>query len=271
MVLGIDIGGSKINFVLLASPAGGLKNQKILKREKVATPQKRAEIIGLLTGEIKKFKVQKAGIGVPGPLNKKGDLILNPPNLKALWNCPLAKIIEKETGIKTKMDNDANCFALAETLLGAGKGAEIVFGITLGTGVGGGLVIDGKIYRGAFGSAGEAGHMTIKFDGPRCTCGSSGCLEEYASERFFRKRGLRYNEYGRYLGIGLSNVINLFDPQVIVIGGGISSSYQDFIQIARKEMAIRVISPLSKKYVKIKKAALGEWAGAAGAALLHYA
>ena len=259
--LGIDIGGTKINFVLL-------KGGRIIKFWKILTPQNKQELIETLRNNIPE-RVSAIGIGAPGPLNEKGDLILNPPNLRALNNCPLAGIIEKETGISTKMENDANCFVLGEALLGAGKGEKFVFGVTLGTGVGGGIVIDGKIYRGEFGSAGEAGHMTLKFDGSKCTCGSYGCFEEYASARFFKKFGRDYKKYGRYLGVGLSNIINILDPGVIVIGGGISSSYQDFIKEVKNEVKKRVISPISKKHVKIKKAALGDLGGAVGAALLN--
>ena len=284
--IGVDIGATKTNFVLL-------KDHRVLGAQKVLTPKSRKDIVSLLKMYIQKCTeigssrhIKGIGIGVPGPLNEKGDLILNPPNLKILRNCPLARIVEKELKIKTKMDNDGNCFALGEALLGAGRGAKIIFGITLGTGVGGGIVIDGKAHRGGFGSAAEVGHMTIKFDGPRCSCGSYGCLEEYVSERFFFGRGALpqkfqeraergdkkalkvYDEYGRYLGIGLANVINLLDPEVVVIGGGIANSYKFFLKETKKEIKKRVLSPISKKYVKIKRAALGEFSGAIGAALL---
>jgi glucokinase len=282
--IGIDIGGSKIIFALL-------ENRRILRFKKIPTPKARKKLIGVLAENTKRLlgsaKAESIGIGVPGPINKKRDLILNPPNLKYLRNCPLARLIEKETGIKTLMDNDVNCFVLGEALAGAGIGAETVFGITLGTGVGGGLVINKKIFRGAFGAAGEVGHMTIKFDGEKCGCRSSGCLEAYCSEKFFIRRGISpkecqdkaykgdrkafilYNEYGRYLGIGLANIINLFDPEVIVIGGGIAQGYKFFISSAKREIKKRVISPVSRKYVKIKKAALGELGGAVGAAILN--
>lgn len=281
--IGVDIGGTKIIFVLL-------RGHKILKTNKIFTPQVKEKLIRALTDNIQKLasknKLKGIGIGVPGPLNKKGDLILNPPNLKCLWRTPLASIIQRETGIQTKMGNDVNCFTLAEALLRAGRGAKTVFGITLGTGVGGGAVINGELFTGAFGSAGEVGHMTIKFDGPRCSCGSRGCLEEYCSERFFKKRGTSpekayklaksgdkqakslYNEYGKYLGIGLGNVINLLDPEVIVIGGGIAAAGRFFLKQAKKEIKKTVISPLAEKGVKIKRAKLGELAGAIGAALL---
>lgn len=268
--IGIDIGGTKINFVLL-------QKKKIVKFWKILTPKNKGALLETLKNNIPQG-VKKIGIGVPGPLNKKGDLILNPPNLKFLWNCPLAKILEKETGVKTRMDNDVNCFTLGEALLGSGRGAKIVFGITLGTGVGGGLVIDNKIYRGFFGSAGEVGHITIRFDGPKCACGALGCLEEYCSERFFFSKGVVpkglkdraiFNEYGRYLGAGLANVVNLIDPEIIVIGGGISNAYRFFIKETEKEMRKRIISPISQKYVKIKKASFGDLSGAVGAALLN--
>jgi len=209
----------------------------------------------------------------------------------------LAGLVEKELKIKTFMDNDANCFALGEAILGAGKSTETVFGITLGSGVGGGIIqklkvksekLKVKIYSGAFGSAGEVGHMCIKFDGFRCSCGNKGCLEEYASERFIKrktkisplelekkaKRGDRnaqeiYRQLGKNLGVGLANIVNILDPEVIVIGGGISKAGEFILKSAKKEMQKRIISPVSKKYVKIKKAGLGDYAGAIGAALLQ--
>jgi len=275
--IGIDIGASKIGFVLL-------ENSQVIKTtKKIATPSSKEKLLALLKENINQMisglakpKVQGIGIGVPGPLNNKGDLILNPPNLKYLSQCPLAKIIEKELKLKTTMENDSNCFTLAEALLGAGQGFKTVFGITLGSGVGGGIVIGGKIYQGSFSSTSEVGHMIINFDGPACSCGSHGCLEEYCSKRFFLKHGTTpqkankslYQEYGKYLGIGLANIINLLDPEVIVVGGGISKSLSLFLKQARQEALRLTLSPISRKCVKIKKAKLGEFSGAIGAGLL---
>ncbi|PIS17234.1 MAG: hypothetical protein COT59_01775 [Candidatus Nealsonbacteria bacterium CG09_land_8_20_14_0_10_42_14] len=275
--IGVDIGGTKINFVLL-------KNSKIVRTGRIATPKSKAKLIEVLVKNIErlisnlpKSKISGIGLGVPSPLDLKGDLILNPVNIRCLRNVRLAKIIQKKVKIKTVMANDADCFALAETLWGAGKGARTVFGMTLGSGVGGGIVMAGKIYRGTFGSAGEAGHMMIDSD---------GSLEDYCSAKFFLKQGFSpqelsemakrgdkkaqkiYREYGRYLGIGLSNIVNILDPQVFILGGGIANSFPLFIEQAKKEVDKRAISPLSRKYVKIRKAKLGELAGAIGAALL---
>ena len=185
------------------------------------------------------------------------------------------------------MENDANCFALAEAIIGAGKNSETVIGITLGSGIGGGIVIKKKIYRGAFGSAGEIGHMVIKSGGFKCSCGSSGCFEKYASEKFFKrkskllplelekkaKKGDKkakriYLEFSQNLGIGLTNIINILDPDIIVIGGSIAKAGSLILNPAKKEVKKRVLSPQSKKSVKIRVAKLGEFSGAIGAALL---
>jgi len=290
--IGIDIGGSNIKFVLLRIENG--KKIKILQKKRIPTPEKKSEIIEVLKREIKNFisekknpKIEGIGIAIASPLNKKGDLILDPPNLPCLKNCRLAEILKKDfKNIPIVSENDVNCFTLAEALIGAGQKAKTIFGITLGSGIGGGIVVNGKIYRGAFGGAGEVGHTIIKFDGPKCKCGNFGCLEEYCSIRFFKrkktiprflekkirkgdKNALKiFKEYGKNLGIGLSNVINLLDPEMIIIGGGISKAYKFFLTETKKEIQKRVVSPLSKKNVKIKISKLKDFTGAVGAALL---
>ena len=298
-IIGIDIGGTNIKFVLL-------KNQKILRLKKIVTPQTKKELIVLIEKEIKNLilgisnlKISGVGIAVPGPLDKERNLILNPPNLKILRNCPLPPIIKEIFKRDSRfekmivaMDNDANCFTLAEGILGTGQKAEIVFGVTLGTGIGGALVQKirqrkKEIYRGMFGGAGEIGHISIKIDGVRCSCGNRGCLEEYASEKFIKrktnfssqelqkraKKGEKnaqkiYKELGKNLGIGLANIVNLLEPEIIIIGGGIAEAGELIFNPARKEMKKRILSSLSKKFVKIKRAKLGEWSGVIGATLL---
>ncbi|MFH1656880.1 MAG: ROK family protein [bacterium] len=283
--IGIDIGATKIIFVLL-------EDNQVLKKRKIKTPKNQKELVDALRKNITHLLPQKGviagiGIGVPSLLDLKREVVLNPPNLTCLKECPLPKIVKGcFEEIPVVMDNDANCFALAEACLGAGKDAEIVCGITLGSGLGGGIVKAKKIYRGAFGGAGEIGHMTIKFDGHQCICGGAGCFEEYASEKFFKRKKINskelnrkassgdkqalaiFTEFGNNLGIGLANVVNILEPEIIILGGGISKAGKYFIPAARAEAEKRIISPFSKKYVKIKKAKLGEFAGAIGAALL---
>ncbi len=278
--IGIDIGATNTKLVLL-------KGVKIIRKEKFSTPQERKKLIKALESRINKIaddfsksKIKKIGIGVPSPLDKKRAFILDAPNLKYLTNFSLDKIVEKNLKIKTIMENDANCFTLAETVMGAGKGAKIVAGITLGTGVGGGIVQDGKVIKGVFGSAGEFGFITINF-------GSKfSILDEYCSEKFFKRKKLYsktlddkakkgdkkakkvFEKYGKYLGIGLSNLINILDPEVVVIGGGISKAHKFFMPSVKREIQTNVLSPMSRKFVKIKIAKLKDFSGAVGAALL---
>jgi len=302
--IGVDIGATKIIF-------GLLKNQKIIKKKKITTPKTKKNLIKELKENLKSLKdslslkIDRIGIGVPGILDIKKGLILKCPNLSYLNNFPLAKTLEKELKIKVLIENDTNCFVLAEALLGAGRNRNIVFGVTLGSGVGGGLILKSKknkflasesknqkskirIYRGGFGTAGEIGHQTIKLDGLKCSCGNLGCFESYCSAKFFErknssakelagkakggdKKALKiFKEYGKYLGMGLSNVINLIEPEVIVIGGGISKSWPYFLAETKREIKKRTISPISKKYIKVEISKLGELAGVIGAGLINH-
>ncbi len=282
-IIGIDIGASKILFVLM-------KDKKIIKSKKIKTPKNRKQLIKVLKeniGQVRQsVKISALGLAVAGLLDEKREKILNSPNLKFLNNFALVKVLEKKTGLKVVMENDANCFVLAEAKIGAGRNKKSVFGITLGSGVGGGLVINGKIYQGASGGAGEIGHTIIKFDGPKCSCKSFGCFEEYGGERFFKRKKvfstdlfekakqgdkkarIIFKEYGKYLGITIANLVNLLEPEVIVLGGGITNARRYFLKEAKKEAQKRIISPLAKRNFKIQPAKLGELSGAAGAGLL---
>ena len=276
--IGIDIGGSKISLVLL-------KDLKILKKQKISTPSN--NLIQVLEENIKKLDCDTAGIGIgiPGAIDPKRKLILHTPNILELSNCKL------KLKRKCVIENDANCFTLGEAVLGAGKGEKIILGITIGSGIGGGIVYKKnnayKIHKGIFGSAGEIGHMIIERKGVKCSCGNHGCLEEYASKKFIkRKTSLTgkelkisarkgdkkaekiIQEMGVNLGIGLGNAINLLGPSAVIVGGGLSNFGEMILSPARHEAKKNILSPFSQKYVKIKKAKLGDWGGAIGAALL---
>ena len=278
--IGIDIGATKISFVLS-------RGRKIIKKRKIATPENKSGLIKEIQNNLSNFpKANEIGLAVAGALDIKKGVVLESPNLRYLNNFPLIKILKKELKAEIAMENDANCFALAEAVLGAGKNKNIVLGITLGSGLGGGLVINKKIYHGAFGTAAEPGHQTINFSGPKCNCGNIGCWEEYCSAKFFKRKGFSvlklaklakqknknalaiFQEYGRYLGIGLANVIDLIEPEIIVLGGGISQTGPYFLTETKKEIKKRVFSPLAKKHTQIVISKLGEFSGALGASLL---
>jgi glucokinase len=185
-----------------------------------------------------------------------------------------------------RLVNDARAFALAEHGLGAGRGATSMLGITLGTGVGGGLILDGKLYLGHDGTAGEFGHQTIVPDGPPCGCGNHGCLEAFARADAIAaacgqpdveqsvaaahagdlraQQGL--HDAGHYLGIGVSNVVALLSVDRIVVGGGVAAAGDMLLDPMREELVLRVhITDVSR--IKVVPGELGFWAGAIGAAL----
>lgn len=277
--IAIDIGATKIIFALV-------KEKKIIKTKKINTPKNKEGLIKVLIENINDLKgdlkIKGIGIAAAGILDKKREKILNSPNLNYLNNFPLAEVLRKKVQSKVIMENDANCFTLGEAILGAAKDRKRVFGITLGSGVGGGLVIDSKIYQGAFGGAGEIGHSSIKFDGIKCECGNFGCFEEYCGKRFFQRKKVSskelakraekndkrakeiFKEYGRHLGIGIANLVNILEPEIIVIGGGIAKAQKHFLGEAKKEAKKRIISPPARRNLQIKPAKLGERASLFG-------
>lgn len=289
--IGIDVGASKINGVVF----DGKVKKKVVQDILIRTD--RRKILHQLKDITRKLldsypNIKGIGLGVPGPLNVEKGLILDPPNIRGLHNVYLVKEIEKEFKIKTLLENDANCAALGESLYGVGSVLplkKVLVMLTLGSGVGGGIVMDNKIYRGSTGSAGELGYMTIDSGGAECDRGFKGCFEAYTSQKFI-KRLSKFNpeelrekarkgdknsikiflEMGYWLGIGLSNIANILDPDIIVVGGGISQAGDLILKSARKEMKKRIFSPLTKKNIKVIKAKLGQDAGAVGAASLFY-
>lgn len=264
-VAGVDLGGTKID-------AGVVKDGKILARKTVRTLADQGESVVVkqlfsaldALREISHFSA--IGIGSPGPLDIEKGLLLNPPNLP-FRDFPLVRTVKKRYGVPVRLDNDANCFALGEARFGKGCCQRVVVGMILGTGVGGGLVVDGNIFHGR-GNAAEFGHMSISTR-PRCTCGNLGCLEEYASARavvrFAGEMGIKvanahqvyklavgsgrqaklarkvFEELGEMLGIGMTNVIHAVDPDIIVFGGGLSRASRLFLPVMRQTVRDRCI------------------------------
>ncbi len=184
--IGIDLGGTKTEGVLLDN------SLKIIERKRVPTVQdykKIIETISSLVNDLRSKASEKTTIGVctPGVISKKIGLIKN-SNTQCLIGMPLQKDLEKKLGQKVLMENDANCFAMAEAQLGAAKNYGVVFGVIMGTGVGGGIVINGKLYRGRSNIAGEWGHHVIQPNGNKCYCGKSGCVETYISGPALERR-----------------------------------------------------------------------------------
>lgn len=304
LYIGIDLGGTKI-YTAIGNSSGEILNEVILPTE---ANKGHEQIVNKIKDSIKKVmdgidksKIKAIGLGSPGPLDIKNGIITEPVNLP-FYNYPIVDELTKEFGIKTYLDNDANVATLAEYLFGAGKGTENMVYVTVSTGVGGGAILNGKIYRGSTLNALEVGHTTINVSGRRCGCGNNGCVEAMASgtaimklakdaldsrvktslreyevvtskEVFVEaskgdKVAMEIVEYSMsYLGAAIANYANILDPEVIVIGGGISGAGEIVFEIVNREMEKRCLTPIYKN-CKIVKSYLGSKTGVLGAIAL---
>ena len=234
MRLGVDVGGSKIEAAVLNGEG------RLVARRRTATPQRGYEdalralvkIIADAEGEAKERC--SVGVGIPGKVSPRTGLVENAYNTPFNGQ-PLPRDLEAALGRPLRFANDANCFTLSEAMDGAARGARVVFGAILGTGAGGGIVIEGRVLAGRHGIAGEWGHNPLpwmrpdEYPGPRCTCGRAGCLEQFVSGPALARDKDAHGEeaalarYEDRLARALAHVVNLLDPDVIVLGGGVSN------------------------------------------------
>jgi len=291
--LGIDIGTVNIQAVLLQRKG---KTYRILRKQSFKTPDdgnSALEQLKILIEELSlkipsKNRPANIGVAMAGILNSPEKGFFIPPSLSWLRSQKIKKFLEENFTARVKVEDDGNCFVLGESIFNPeAKNKKLIAGLTLGAGVKGGIIMKNKIFRGAFGLAGNFGHVSINTGGPECSCGRQGCLEVYASDRFIRrktassaevlkgkaKKGDKaaqeiFKQMGQFLGQGLTNIINSIDPDVIVIGGGLANSAEFFLDEAKRVVRESVLSIISANKVKITTAALGEFAGAVGAALL---
>jgi glucokinase len=311
-VLSVDIGGTKV-LIALFSPDG-----QILARDVIPTLVKQGvnSVIERIHSAIDSLLIQKqlappqlCGIGIAcaGGIDTGRGMVVTPsPNMPGWENVPLRHIMEEKFHIESCVVNDASAAALGEHRFGAGRGVNHLVLLTLGTGIGGGIIADGRLYLGAVGAAAELGHMTIDADGPKCRCGNTGCLEMLASGTAVARETVnRLNkgeksslvqmvggnlgkitaeQVGRagrkgdalaidilsraayYLGIGMVNVVNIFNPEMIVIGGGMAGLGEMLIGPGRRMVMERAFS-ISSGIVRIVTAGLGNDAGIYGAAV----
>lgn len=307
--IGIDIGGTNIACGIVDD------NYEIVARSKVKTnaPRPYAEILAdiksavvMACGElgISPSEAEAIGIGCPGTCN---DGVVEYSNNLGFVNVPLRSDIESEFGVSTYLDNDANAAAFGEYLAGAAKGAKNAVAITLGTGVGAGIIIDGKIYSGSNCAGGEIGHTVLVVDGRECTCGRKGCFETYSSATGLirtTKEAIELNpdsivakiseddgrvsartaynalkrgcpvgkqitdDFVKYLAVGITNTINIFQPDILCIGGGVCNEGDTLLVPLRKAVAEQVYTKNSAKNTEIVVCSLGNDAGIIGAALL---
>jgi glucokinase len=217
-VIGVDIGGTKIAAGRVNDRAGILESRTIPTRAgegfAASIGQVWRAIDALLTPD-----VDAIGICAPGPLDPRTGMIINPPNLPGWHDIPMVKMATEKLRLPVRLENDCNAAGLAEARLGAARGFGSVFYAAIGTGIGSGIILDGKIYRGKNAFAGEAGHMTIDYRSETiCGCGVPGCIEALASGRFTGD----LDEHARRLAAWLGGIVSLLDPDIIVLGGGVT-------------------------------------------------
>jgi glucokinase len=301
--VGIDVGGTKIAAGLV-SPEG-----ELLSEVRYPTANVREELLSTIAEaitEVKRgYEVGGVCLAVPGFILARENKVLSAANLEAIEGIPLKDELGDRTGLPVTVENDANAAAWGEFRFGVGKDVDDLVFVTLGTGVGGGIISHGVLLRGARGMGGELGHITVQPAGPRCGCGNRGCLEALASGTAIEQRAREVaderphsalrklateraplggdvldlarkgdeaaievlREAGTWLGIGLATYINIFDPEVIAIGGGVSEAGDLVSEPARRELQLRSHSP-SRDLVEIRAASLGAEAGMVGAAAL---
>lgn len=297
-IIGIDLGATNVKIGLLNSQG------KILKRINLATKnfagryKLLAKIVETIRNILEENKLHTkdilgVGIGLPGPIDFQNGIVDYLPNIPGWRKFPIKRWFISKTGLPTFVDNDVNLIALAESRMGAARNSNNMICITLGTGVGGGIIINKNLYRGSSFSAGEVGHMPITENGPRCNCGGRGCLERFVGNRRILDKAKRkfknnnislenlsalarkgnpkalaiWREAGKHIGIALSGVVNLLDPDKIVIGGGVAKAGKVLFEEIRRTIKSRAM-PTQAKTVKIVQAKLRDQAGILGAAIL---
>lgn len=287
-VIGVDLGGTAIKLGRFTQDGSCLESVTIPTPQ----PSTPTAVIDAIASMVKQLNSQNQviaiGVGTPGPTDVEGKIALVAINLAGWENVPLADELEAKTGLKTTIANDANCAGLGEAWLGAGKHYHNSILLTLGTGVGGAIIINDKLFTGHLGSAGELGLITFNPDGHPCNSGNRGSLEQYVSATaIIRETGKTpaelghladnndptaltfWHNYGKQLGAGLASLIYILTPEVIIIGGGVSASAKHFLASTEKEIEKRVLAS-SRVNLKITVAQLGNQAGMVGAAKLAW-
>jgi glucokinase len=265
-VLGVDIGGTKIATGLVndCAEVSQVRSVPTLANEgyDVSIQQVWSAIENAITPD-----VNAIGICAPGPLNPKTGVVLNPPNLPGWRDIPLREMAEQRFGMRVRVENDCNAAGLAEARFGAAKGCSSVFYAAIGTGIGSGIILDGKIYYGKNGAAAEGGHVSIDYRSEtKCRCGSVGCIEAIASGHVLERIGAYdLNELALQLGAWLGSVVSLLDPDIIVIGGGVSNIGEPLFEKLRAIVPQRTVNPHAHE-LPIVPAHFGAESGIVGAA-----
>jgi len=297
-VIGVDVGGTNIKLGLVDPSRNvidrtNLVTQHFIRDRKKLIDAIAAQIAGIIEKNgLTRKDIQGIGIGLPGLINTPDGIVSLLPNIPGWRNVPLKKDLESRLKIRVFLENDVNLITLGEWKYGTGRGASNMICMTLGTGVGAGLVLDGHLYRGPGFAAGELGHMPLNEHGPSCGCGGFGCLEAYVGNRQLAAWGSKvvkkemtlealralaqkgdakalkfWKDAATHIGNGLVGPVNLLNPERIVIGGGVSHSHEFLFPTIREIIRKRAM-PTQASMVKVVRAGLGNDAGILGAQVL---
>ena len=312
--IGVDIGGTNVKLGLV-SPQG-----KVILRDTFSTrdhPGREALLRKLVThlellkkeAKFRRLKLAGVGIGAPGPIDVERGFVYFFPNIPGWKDTPLKKILEKRIHLPVRVDNDANVMAWAEFIFGAGKGCRNMIALTLGTGLGGGIVLEGQLFHGPHFSAAEIGHIVIDPNGPLCGCGNRGCVETFVGNSYFvrdvrehleaggksilqqwvNKEGReltpqlvqeaarlgdklsqgQWQKAGAYLGTALAGLVNVLNPERIILGGGMAQKGAPIFGPVRAAIKKKAF-PIAGRFVKVLPAVLGPEAGLIGGAALFF-
>jgi glucokinase len=309
VALAFDLGGTELRAALVDDEGhvlSSLSAQTLAREGPDAVIGQIEEMAATLRKTMPDIRPIGIGIGAPGPLEPRAGIVINAPTLSGWENVAITAILEKRLGLPTRLENDANAAALGEWRFGAGRGTSSLIFVTVSTGIGGGIIVDGMLLHGRRGLAGEIGHMTITSEGEPCFCGAIGCFEAVASGTALGRRGERMTrpldgsrirvlagegavtgrhvieaarlgdpialglveDEARLLGIGFTNLLHLFSPDLIVMGGGIAHGF-DLLK-GTIETTIRQRAMPAYRNVPVVHAALGRHAGLVGAASLVF-
>jgi glucokinase len=313
-VLAADIGGTKIITAIIAGDGRIIAEDRHLTLAGAGVQAVKDRLFSAVDSLLARNQMEPSRLGAislaaAGAIDSGKGLVTLSPNLPGWHDVPLRDIIFKRYGVETFLVNDTNAAALGEHRFGVGRGVSYLVMLTLGTGVGGGIIINGEMYVGACGSAGELGHMVIDVNGPECACGNRGCLEQLASGTAIAREAIRRIRQGeksslaemvegkvedvsaekvevaarngdkmsldvlartsQYLGVGMTNIVNIFNPEMIVLGGGVAKMGDLLIEPARRVVAEKAF-PVSARAVHIITAQLGDEAGVYGAAAFAF-
>ena len=304
LAIGIDMGGTNIRLALVTDDGTIITSA----RHKTSAQEGKDSVIARLSSAASELiaegqghgTVIGVGIGAPGLI--ENGVVRCSPNLPGWNDVPFQRILGEALALPVILENDANAVAYGEKSTGAGKGLNSLICITLGTGVGGGLILDGKIWRGAFGMAGEVGHIVVEPDGNKCSCGNRGCLETYASATGIvrtardtvnkgdaswdigtlttetlegaarggdKAAASLFAGAGRYLGIGIASLLHILNPEAVILGGGVARAWDLFYPSLSEEIKQRCFKEIAER-TRILPASLGDNAGILGAARLAF-